>query len=122
MKGNWIPITQNYELTECAIVTVRSKNPIAMGLPGWGLQNNTLAYMPLPPDINTCPEIWKSEYRGDELPKKSDNYIVQLQGKNNRLKVTILFFSTKLYKWLAVPEGWEVIGWMNCPRPYKKAI
>ena len=128
--GKWTPITGDHKLTNRAIVTVQRISPpgcyVTIGLPGWGLWNNTIAYMPLPENIIDNPGIWKSEYVGDEFPENDGWYIVQLQTRPekhyNKLEVDILYFDAKRYKWLAVPEGWEVIGWMNrLPEPPRSA-
>lgn len=131
-KMSWVPITKNYVLDDEAIVTrkIKSSNPldvyVTIGLPGWGLQNGTIAYMPLPKNINEEPEAWKSEYRGDELPaiKESKRFIVQLQGSmpNNQSKTRIMDLCLDALKshWLAVPKGWEVIAWMEFPKPYRE--
>lgn len=130
MKQKWVPITENYELTKMAIVTRITKDPdgrpvpgVTIGYPGWGLQNKTTAYMPLPKNIIEAPELWKSEYRGDEPPRSGD-YIVQLQGREphnkNKLEIRWSYFHAKACKWLMVPRDSEVIGWMECPKPYEE--
>jgi len=109
-----------------AIVTraIKAPNPldVTIGYPGWGLQNETLAYMPLPKSINDDPAAWKSEYRGDSLPKKSGVFIVNLQGilpyNQSELRVAELCYLPEKGRWLAVPVGYEVIAWMGFPRPY----
>lgn len=83
-KTKWIPLSEDEHLGESAIVTRiinDNQRDVTIGLPGWGLQNKTIAYMLLPPDAIEKPELWKSEYRGDELPK-SGVYITCLQ--NNK--------------------------------------
>lgn len=127
MKLAWIPLTQNYELNESAIVTRRINNnkfDVTIGLPGWGLQNNTIAYMPLPSNINEDPEAWKSEYRGDNLPNIKDNrcFIVQLQGTSmvnlKKFRIIESCYLAKEQCWLRIPEGWEVIGWQEFPKSF----
>ena len=121
--AKWIPITENYLLDKRAIVTRKAKGlDVTIGLAGWGLQNGTIAYMPLPENITKAPELWKSEYRGDDPPKRRGSYIVQLQGilphNRNWLNIHELYYAVKSSKWLAVPMGWEVIAWMKLPKPY----
>lgn len=126
MKPKWIQITESYEINDMAIVTIKINNnelDVTIGLPSWGLQNHTVAYMPLPESIIKDPLIWKSEYRDDELPQKSGSYIVQLSGieahNENKLKIIDSYFLVKEDKWLRIPDDWEVIGWMKYPKPYK---
>jgi hypothetical protein len=124
VRTKWTQIKNNYELKDRAIVTRQLLTPkrldVTIGLPGWGLQNKTLAFMPLPKNIIEAPENWKSEYRGDELPDKNGMFIVQLQ--KDKLEISSLYFSTEKKCWFAVPEGWEVIGWMDYPKPFKNVI
>ncbi|MCQ4924997.1 hypothetical protein NE686_17990 [Tissierella carlieri] len=124
----WIPIVEDYKLHDTAIVTRKiNKNEldVTIGLPGWGLENNTIAYMPLPANINEDRSLWKSEYFGDYLPDKDGWYIVQLQGVDlnrwfyNKLVIVKLYYASNKCNWLAVPQGWEVVGWMEFPKPYK---
>lgn len=126
MKPKWYPITSNYELKDMAIVTrrIKARLDVTLGLPGWGLQNSTIAYMPLPKSMVEDPYAWKSEYRGDELPDIKENrcYLVQLQGTaidtQRKLKIADLCYLAKDRVWLAVPLNWEVVGWVEYPKPY----
>ena len=122
----WIPITQNYELKEMAIVTGKingNQLDVTIGFPGWGLQNGTIAYMPLPKNINEDPTVWKSEYRGDDLPAKKGWFIVNLQGifphNQGKSKIDKALYLPDKGKWFSVPIGYEVIAWMEFPKPYK---
>jgi len=140
MENKWSLMTKDYELTDRAIVTRKIKAPkllksldVTIGFPGWTADNNgVLAYIPLPKNITEEPEVWKSEYRGDELPTKNQRYIVCLQwiptfahgwvfsNTHNRYKITDLCFNAAKNSWLAVPQGWEVLGWMEYPKPFRK--
>ena len=125
MKEKWIPITQTYELKRTAIVTQKMSSDleVTIGFPGWGLQNGTIAYMPLPKNINEDSTAWKSEYRGDEPPKKNGWFIANLQGifphNQGKSRIIDLYYLAEKDKWLGVPTGYEVIAWMEFPKPYK---
>lgn len=123
MRLKWTPITIDFELTEMAIVTRKLKYPsildVTIGNPGWGMQNRTIAYMPLPQNIDRDPTAWKSEYRGDELPDKDKACIVQLQNSVGKFKISESYYLAKENRFLRIPNGWEVIAWMEYPKPYK---
>lgn len=130
MNKKWIQITENYVLNSNAIVTRTLKkvnlHDVTIGNAGWGLHNGAIAYMELPQSIQVSPNIWKSEYRGDELPEGRNRWcIVQLQGiaqHNYEIhRISNGFFQVDKAKWSAIPDGWEVIAWMDFPKPYKGA-
>lgn len=121
----WIPIKENFELKDIAIVTRQIKGPkgknisdVTIGYPGWNLKNNTVAYMPLPSNIVEDSTIWKSEYNGDVLPKKDKGCIVQLQNDMGKFKILDSYFLVDKSQFLRIPSGWEVIAWMDYPKPY----
>lgn len=123
----WILIEGEDYITDSAIVTrlIRGKYyDVTIGYPGWGLYNDTIAYIPLPRPINEDNQGWKSEYCGDESPKKDGRYIIQIQGINagNQGKTRIIeaYYEKEKDHWLWVPNGYEVIAWRNFPKPYKQ--
>lgn len=128
MKPKWIPIEENTEINDIAFITRQIKGTkgqrlldVTIGHPGWGFKNGAVAYMPLPGDILQDPTVWQSEYRGDSLPSKDMACVVQLQDQNNEGKFRILesYYLTKENRFLRIPIGWEVIAWMDYPKPYK---
>lgn len=129
MKPKWLPITEKFELNDMAIVTRHIKGQkdqklldVTIGFPGWGLQNGAVAYMPLPRDIIQDPTAWKSEYRGDELPSKDIPCMVHLQGakadNDGKYRILDSYYLAKENRFLRIPNGWEVIAWMEYPKPY----
>ena len=125
MKAKWIPIKGNYELEDMSLVTRLITNgwgqkipDVTIGYPGQGLHNRIIAYMAMPKDITKQPEQWQSEYRGDELPNKKTPCLVQLQDDVGKLRIIESYYLAKENKFLRVPDGWEVLGWMQYPKPY----
>ncbi len=129
-KNKWITLKENDELRDRAIVTrkiIGQKGKklfdVTIGLPGWSLRNNTIAYMPLL-NITEAPEAWKSEYKGDEFPSENISCMAQLQGTQSynegKLKIVESYYLAKEYKFLRIPDGWEVIGWSEFPKPFTK--
>lgn len=127
MRAKWVKMQKNETLSECKIVTRiinKGQLDVTVGYPGWGLHNKTIAYMSLPKMMTAgataSATAWKSDYRGDSLPP-SGWYIVQIQHllPEPRLDVRELYYDDKMGRWLAVPDGWEVVGWMSFPKPYK---
>ena len=123
----WIPIKGDGFITDSAIVTRiigrGSKSDVTIGFPGWGYYNDTIAYMPLPRPVNEDRRGWKSEYWGNEPPKKPGRYIVQIQGiKVGRQEVTRIaeaYYDREKGRWLWIPDGYETIAWRNFPKPYQ---
>lgn len=129
MMLKWIPLKGNDELNDMAIVTrtiigkggVPIKD-VTIGYSGWSLSNKTIAYMPLPKSILEKPELWKSEYREDEPPRKNMAVIAQLMGNQSynegKLKIIESYYLAKENKFLRIPNDWEVVGWMAFPKPF----
>lgn len=81
------------------------------------MQSQALAWMPLPPHIRIAPSEWRSPYRGDDEPLKSDWYLVC---QERARRVDKLWYDTKQCKWFAQNLKYgDVIAWMPLPKPYK---
>ena len=72
---------------------------------------------------------WLKDY--EETPKKSGKYIVCLTAKTRvyvegqqppelKPRITELEYDRDLYKWLNVPDGYDVYCFQPFPKPYKK--
>ena len=126
MKQKWILIDDKTQLNKMAFVTRTIKGAggkrlldVTIAHPGWGLNSENVAYMTLPGDILHDPTVWKSEYRGDNNPSKDMACVVQLQNFEGKFKIIESYYLVSRNRFLRIPDGWEVIAWMEYPKPYK---
>ena len=83
--------------------------------PAW--KCTTLAYTGIYPSSEDR-EGWKSEFWGDELPEKSDWYLVTVEGRHGD-ELEKSWFDAEKYRWCRERGRPEVVAWRELPKPWR---
>jgi hypothetical protein len=103
---------------QLALLTLEGQGKLGVDFyPQWH-RGKVLAYMPIPTFIDD-PAGWKSEFRGDDPPKRSGWYVVTVEQKTaGKYTLEKSYYDSKKGRWCGA--GGEVLAYMELPKPYKR--
>jgi len=78
-----------------------------------------IGWQPLPPPVSEDAAGWRSEYRGDENPKKDGVYVCTTTCDNKRYEVKECFWNAKKGGWSQFCNGDEVLAWREFPKHFE---